>query len=93
MNERQPGVEWCAAVRTGDASQLQEPTKPGRLALSVVILDQIADETRARRPVEEEDFRHEDAALDTNLVDLLTPLGRGLVRKLLDEAQIPALLG
>ena len=93
MKERQPCVDWCAAVRTGDAGQLEEPKKPSRLALSVVLLDQITDETRPRWPVEEEYFRQEDVALNTNLVDLLAPLAGRLVRELRDEAQIPAFFG
>jgi hypothetical protein len=73
MNERQSAVAWRAAVHAGDTSQLQEPTQPDVLISLIVLLDQIADETRARRPVKEDHFRHEDAAFDANFFDLIGP--------------------
>ena len=43
--------------------------------------------------MEEDDFRHEDAPLDPNLLDLVAPLGWCLVRQLGGEPQISALVG
>jgi hypothetical protein len=58
-----------------------------------VLLNQIANDARARSPVEKEDLRHEDAAVDARLIYLTSPLGRRLVNQLRSEPNVTTFLG
>src|SRR5215471_17584273 len=91
LGERQPDFEPNAALRSGNALQLEERIAQGFAPHARMDLDEIVQDERARRSMQEQDFLDEPAALEGQLVEVIGPGGRWRVFEGACEGQVPLL--
>ena len=75
MGERQPDIKPNTALRRSNALQLEERIAQGLPLYTRMELDEIIQDERARRSMQEQDFLDEGAAFEGQLVEVIDPGG------------------